>query len=293
MKILIVDDSRAIQAIIRRSLQKEGFSDAEYRSASNGNEALSLIESWLPDLVITDWHMPGMTGLEMLQAIQQTLQHKVPIGFATTETVQERMNEAINNGAAFILHKPFSDRQLGDAVRQALTPKVTRKPESDTEREPSIQVQPVDRLEHYLGQMLHSQVTLQEEGLIDLDHQITPWTVAFYGIGDQSDVRGFCALDRPAMAIIGGRLANLPLADTLPHRPLPPVISKQIAQMLKFSSQLLFTGTKDHPARLLRVQELTQVTPKLREFLAKEHGRRAYRMRIEGYTSGLMILVAR
>ncbi|HCV75646.1 MAG TPA: response regulator, partial [Pseudomonas sp.] len=63
MKFLVVDDSRAVQTIIKRILANTGYRDIELRVASTGEEAVALLESWTPNLVLTDWHMPGMTGL--------------------------------------------------------------------------------------------------------------------------------------------------------------------------------------------------------------------------------------
>jgi CheY-like chemotaxis protein len=71
MKFLIVDDSRAVQTIIKRILENTGYREIELRTALNGDEALAILEGWQPDLVLTDWHMPGMTGLELLQTIRQ------------------------------------------------------------------------------------------------------------------------------------------------------------------------------------------------------------------------------
>lgn len=113
MNILIVDDSPAIQTIVRRALEKEGFADHEFRTANSGMAALDIIESWVPDLVLTDWHMPGMGGLELLQVLRQTHGTSMVIGFVTTESVKDRLDEAVRNGAAFVLPKPFSDAHGG------------------------------------------------------------------------------------------------------------------------------------------------------------------------------------
>jgi len=71
MKILIVDDSRAMQAIVRRSVLASGFGDVEVSAAASGAEALERLDGFTPDLILTDWHMPGMTGLEMVQNMRQ------------------------------------------------------------------------------------------------------------------------------------------------------------------------------------------------------------------------------
>jgi CheY-like chemotaxis protein len=58
-KILIVDDSKAMQTIVNRGIQAMGYSEIETRLASDGNEALDICRTWEPELVLCDWHMPG------------------------------------------------------------------------------------------------------------------------------------------------------------------------------------------------------------------------------------------
>ena len=62
-KVLIVDDSRAILAILRRVVQTAAGPEVDVRGVTNADEALGLVATFLPDLIITDWHMPGVTGM--------------------------------------------------------------------------------------------------------------------------------------------------------------------------------------------------------------------------------------
>ena len=68
LKFLVVDDSRAIQAIVRRAILKCGYAPLEVRTALDGEQALEIIEAFVPDLVITDMEMPGGTGFVVLEA---------------------------------------------------------------------------------------------------------------------------------------------------------------------------------------------------------------------------------
>lgn len=121
LKFLIVDDSRAMQAIIRRSILTCGYPQPEIRTAADGEQALDMIEGFQPHLVITDWHMPKVSGLEMLQALRQLQYKNIRVGFITTEKTEALLNEAKVNGAVFILHKPFEDRELQEAVSTAVS----------------------------------------------------------------------------------------------------------------------------------------------------------------------------
>jgi CheY-like chemotaxis protein len=117
---LIVDDSRAIQAILRRTIDAGGYDNAMVLGASTGQEALDTLDRVTPDLVITDWHMPGMTGLELLQSVRQIHGHSLKVGLVTTETSPDLLRQARASGAEFILHKPFHDRELLDALQRAV-----------------------------------------------------------------------------------------------------------------------------------------------------------------------------
>ncbi len=120
LKFLVVDDSRAIQAIIRRAILKCGYEPVEVRTALDGEQALDVIEAFVPDLVITDWHMPKVSGLEMVQALRQMGHKNVRVGFVTTERTPALLDQAISNGAMFILHKPFDDAELATAVMSSV-----------------------------------------------------------------------------------------------------------------------------------------------------------------------------
>lgn len=116
LKFLIVDDSRAIQAIIRRAVIKCGYEPIEIKTALDGEQALDIVESFVPDLVITDWHMPKVSGLELIQALRQMGHKNIRVGFVTTEKTPALLDQAISSGAMFILHKPFNDAELAEVV---------------------------------------------------------------------------------------------------------------------------------------------------------------------------------
>lgn len=116
LKFLVVDDSRAIQAIVRRAIVNCGYEPLEIKTAIDGEQALDMIETFTPDLIITDWHMPKVSGLEMVQALRQMGHKNIRVGFVTTEKTPALLDQAISNGAMFILHKPFNDAELAAAV---------------------------------------------------------------------------------------------------------------------------------------------------------------------------------
>lgn len=119
MRILIVDDSRAMRGIISRMLRQIGYDEAIRDEAGNGREALEAIRRAPPDLVIADWNMPEMTGWELFQAIRADGLN-TPFGFVTAESVPEVKQAAFDAGALFFLTKPLTRDVLEAALREAL-----------------------------------------------------------------------------------------------------------------------------------------------------------------------------
>lgn len=111
-KFLIVDDSRAIQSIIKRVIESCNYPKLEIQSASNAESAMDILEKFKPDLIITDWHMHKISGLEFCQHVSQTYGNKIPIGFVTTESSLEKIELAYQSGAKFVINKPFQDMDL-------------------------------------------------------------------------------------------------------------------------------------------------------------------------------------
>lgn len=115
MKILIVDDSKAMRMIVRRTLRQAGFGDHAVVEANNGKEALENIRQSLPDLVLSDWNMPEMSGIELLDSLRAE-GINVKFGFVTTERTPEMRVRASEAGASFLIVKPFTPEDFKDAL---------------------------------------------------------------------------------------------------------------------------------------------------------------------------------
>ncbi len=118
-KILIVDDSKAMRLIVRRTLRQAGFGEYEVEEATNGKEALDWLQAQTPALVLSDWNMPEMTGIELLQELV-TRKQTVRFGFVTTEATPEMRARADGAGALFLIAKPFTPEQFEAALRPVL-----------------------------------------------------------------------------------------------------------------------------------------------------------------------------
>lgn len=115
MKILIVDDSRVMRQIVKRTLRQAGFTGHDIVEAGDGAEALALTLSEQPDLILADWNMPGLTGLELLQQVRAN-GVTVPFGLVTSEVSDSMRERALSAGATFVIAKPFTDVAFQDAL---------------------------------------------------------------------------------------------------------------------------------------------------------------------------------
>jgi two-component system chemotaxis response regulator CheY len=116
MQILVVDDSKAMRGIVMRAVRQAGY-EATFLEATNGLEALRAIRTAPPALVMADWHMPEMTGIELLHALRAE-GSEVKVGFVTSESDPRMRDVAFQAGAAFMLSKPFTT----DAIKAVLKP---------------------------------------------------------------------------------------------------------------------------------------------------------------------------
>jgi two-component system chemotaxis response regulator CheY len=105
IRVLIADDSGTMRTIIRRSLESIGITNPV--EAADGTQAISMFQAGQFDLVLTDWNMPGKSGLEVARAIRAQ-DKQVPIVMITTESEKTRVVEAIQAGVSDYLVKPFT-----------------------------------------------------------------------------------------------------------------------------------------------------------------------------------------
>lgn len=117
MKILIVDDFATMRRIIKNTLRQGGYKNSA--EADDGTTALSKLRADRFDLVIADWNMPHMTGLDLLKAMRsdKALKH-IPFLMVTAEAQKDHIIEAIQSGANSYLVKPFTLETLSEKIDQ-------------------------------------------------------------------------------------------------------------------------------------------------------------------------------
>lgn len=106
MKVLLVDDSSAIAKVVGEMLKEAGFSHERAENGKVATEILSKTNDF--DLILLDWNMPQMDGIEFLKFNKEHNLTKAPIVMMTTENKPEKILKALENGASEYIMKPFT-----------------------------------------------------------------------------------------------------------------------------------------------------------------------------------------
>jgi two-component system chemotaxis response regulator CheY len=107
MKILIVDDFSTMRRIIENVLRHLGFNDTH--EAADGNSALAMLQNGNFDFLVTDWNMPGMSGIDLLKAVRADAKlASLPVLMVTAESKREQIIEAAQAGVNGYIVKPFT-----------------------------------------------------------------------------------------------------------------------------------------------------------------------------------------
>ncbi|WP_342346907.1 chemotaxis response regulator CheY [uncultured Nitrospira sp.] len=111
MKVLVVDDMSTMRRIVKNVLRQIGFSDI--MEAENGQDALTKLKAGGFGLVVSDWNMPVMQGIELLRAVRADAELKtLPFLMVTAEAQKENLIEAVQAGVSNYVVKPFTAEVL-------------------------------------------------------------------------------------------------------------------------------------------------------------------------------------
>ncbi|QPF76552.1 response regulator [Roseateles sp. DAIF2] len=296
-RVLIVDDSRAIQAIIRRALEGGVDDDdnplppLQIDTADDGAAALDRVAAERPDLVLSDWHMPNVGGLQLLQALRRGGHADLPVGIVTTETRAERLHEARRRGARFVLPKPFDDRALRRAVA-GLLPQRAGGPALEVPELPRGSA--IDSLAQ-LQQQLYMHLGTrgfdlrraeQDAGLAERPTQL----VALYGSAGRNGPYAIGLLDASACWLVGGIAAGASSAEIQAGmaaglEPGPRLVDQAGRFMRACAAQLRKRSASDVPA-LSAVRLARQRFERLPELMARNSGRSEFSLRLPGLGQG-------
>jgi len=117
--ILVVDDNESMRTMIRKVLERAGYQDIV--STYDGTPALKIVKSRRIDLIISDWNMFGMTGIELLKKVRADRDiGQTPFLMLTVEGLEVSRDEAFAHGVSDFISKPFKSRDLLEAIERVL-----------------------------------------------------------------------------------------------------------------------------------------------------------------------------
>lgn len=124
MRVLVVDDFPTMRRILRNVLKRIHIEDVV--EAENGRQAMDVLKKEEVDLIVSDWNMPEVTGMDLLRACKDdpTIRH-IPFIMVTAEAEREAVMDAINAGVDNYITKPFTPDKLQDAIKTAAA-KITK-----------------------------------------------------------------------------------------------------------------------------------------------------------------------
>ncbi len=294
LRFLVVDDSRAIQAIIKRAIKKCGYAPLEIRLAINGEAALDEIATFVPHLVITDWHMPKVSELEMVQALRQMGHKNMRVGFVTTEKTPALLDQAISNGVMFILHKPFDDAELVAAVvssiqdlAKTLIPASTAAQKSEMEivSESALKA----KLTEYFGKIPFRLVSNDPM----TPSNLTPTNLlGLYGGTGHKGVYALGVMDANAICIVGGGAARKQPTDVRASmaagQPDATMLGKANEFMGEMAQCLTESADPACTVTLAKASVVKNTFAKLTEVLEQSGHRSDFRVSVPGYGEGRM-----
>lgn len=121
-RILVADDEEILRMLICDSLEDLGFDIDE---AEDGADALQKVSATVYDLLILDYMMPRLTGLEVIEQLPQEVRERTPILMLTAKAQEADRQQAMEKGANYFMSKPFSPVELIAFVEELLHEKVS------------------------------------------------------------------------------------------------------------------------------------------------------------------------
>lgn len=118
MKIMLIDDSKTMRNIQKSVLAQLGHTQIE--EACDGQDALSKVAAFAPDLILVDWNMPNMDGLTFVKHFRQS-NKATPLIMVTTESEKSRVIEAIKAGVNNYVVKPFTPDLLSQRINETVS----------------------------------------------------------------------------------------------------------------------------------------------------------------------------
>ena len=281
MRVLVVDDSRAMRMIIQREL-RSGVAVDDVVEADSGASALAAVRAGGIDLVLSDWNMPEMSGIELLERLRAE-GWMGPLGFITSEIGLTTRHRAYAAGAAFVVAKPFTGNSLTQHVTQTLDWSLLAGGDGASDNEDTT-------LASCLEGLLRLPVAACPSGP---PRREVARTVAHY-VDEQGTRVGVC-ISEIAFAAAAGAALSLAQPDTAAEWAAAGVVTEAIAQHYYGVADVLANVVIPGGARctLAALDVLADFErPADHHWLRETTTQRNLEVRVEGYGAGRLALIA-
>ncbi|MEQ1564259.1 MAG: response regulator [Myxococcota bacterium] len=292
MDILLVDDSRVMRQLVRRTLRQAGYDVGQVIEAENGQDALDKLSSYNPDLVLSDWNMPVMNGIELLAALRER-GNKVSFGFITSESTPSMRARATTTGALFLLTKPFGAEDMRHVMTAAGLKPAGKVVAHDVAPVASVATKfDAKTLTKLFEQLVHVPVTIKPGPKIV--PAATP-CVSCTWVDAENAIRyvGFCEF--PLAASLGAALGLRPatwVTEQLKSKAVHESLHADSREVFNVLSRLFNDCGSIH----VRLNEISfppaPALPAARTFDSRAASRMDMMVTIQGYASGKLSLVS-
>jgi two-component system chemotaxis response regulator CheY len=276
MRILVVDDSRTMRMLVIRTLRQAGYGDYDIVEAGDGLEALELIQAGGVDVVLCDWNMPRMSGLELLQALRGAGDLRL-FGFITSESTPHMRGLAEHEGAAFVISKPFTAETF-----QSVLGGMDVAQHASFMHEGLPQLRHLDALlEALLGRAVE---TSQSKDPVGPTEAAVTWTYTF----PDGSIAAVGAMDLRLAAALGTGFGMLPTArmtDAIEAGRLPVELLDNLREVLNVLVSL-YASMTDVRIGLGEVYGTTPDEPAVLKVLGQQGARLDANIRVPGYGGG-------
>lgn len=273
MKILIVDDSKATLEIVRRALEDFGYRRLSIQKTNSAKKALELIESWQPDILLTDWYMPEMTGLNLIASTKSAHPH-IKSAMITTVEDREQIEQALTAGASFVLSKPFEDSELHRAllplVQGLEEDELVLEAESDVQAE--LALPKLSQLAKLLSKEVGVPILVNNIQTQQFDETKVPCLLAVYEDSENQRLKAVAMLDVYAVCVLaqGGRkVADTDLQQAVHNKMVSKPIIDQCRQVLDKTSIAFLDSNSRKSLRLKSVNFVAKPFEKLETLYRK------------------------
>jgi len=309
MRILIVDDSKAMQVIVQRSVEQLDINKLEINYAFDGLEALDVVRTWEPDLVIADWHMPELSGYGLLLALNREML-PIRIGFVTTETSESKLQQAFDAGAEFVVNKPFTTLGLVEVLNPIIDDIKKRKSTDEDDsvegsraapsekgESPARIVMPKDStLQKALNALCEQNIQMINVETHTLNEEWLPSVVGVFVDAEEGFVHGICVVDFIAAMCLTGVLAGLTNASIkklIKKREIPTDIINKLERAFEVISVTIYDNANNCELNFKSMSMINTDMNKLEALLGRRNTQRAdFELTIEGFDSGKLIVVS-